>query len=222
MATATHAHPRFTQVNHPLLGAHLVLLRETGTPPSAFREALDVASAFLVASALQDIATKELPVRTPLCTTVGQVPAQPIAFVPILRAGLGMLPAAQRLVPDASIWHLGLYRDDATLQPVTYYSKLERSDLALRTVVILDPMLATAGSAAAALEHLARAGARDLRLVGLVAAPEGLSRLARDFPDVAVTVAAVDERLSGQGDPWPAGYIVPGLGDAGDRMFGTQ
>lgn len=222
METATKVHPRLMQVSHPLLQAHLTRLRDAETPSSAFREALDVASGLLVAAALQDVATVIRQVRTPLCETKGQVLARPIAFVPILRAGLGMLGAAQRLVPDAAVWHLGLYRDETTLQPVTYYSKLQQADLSMSTVVILDPMLATAGSATAALEHLIRAGATDLRLIALVAAPEGLARLAKGFPNVAVTVAALDDRLSGVGDAWPAGYIIPGLGDAGDRLFGTS
>ena len=221
MASTNGAHPRLHCVVHPLLKVHLTRLRDQGTPPSAFRDALEVASGLLVAAALQDLELIDQPIHTPLQATVGQALARPLAFVPILRAGLGMLAAAQRLAPDAAVWHLGLYRDEATLQPVTYYSKLPKSELTASTVVVLDPMLATAGSALAALELLQIAGAKHLKVIALVASPEGLSQLAAAFPDVAVTVAAVDERLTGPGDPWPSGYIIPGLGDAGDRQFGT-
>lgn len=221
MSSAPSGHPRLHRVDHPLLKVQLTRLRDHRTPPAAFREALDIAAGLLVAAALTPLETTALQVRTPLQEAQGHALARPLAFVPILRAGLGMLAAALRLAPDAAVWHLGLYRDEASLQPVTYYSKINQTDLSDCTVLVLDPMLATAGSALAALALLQQAGARDLHLAALVAAPEGLAALAARFPTVPVTVAAVDERLSGAGDPWPAGYIMPGLGDAGDRQFGT-
>jgi len=219
--TAQPAHPRLVVVGHPLLQVQLSCLRDANTPPAAFRQALDRAATLLVAAATADLPTKALALRTPLQPTEGRQLANPVALVPILRAGLGMLDAALRLLPEAKVWHLGLYRDEATLEAVPYYSRLKPGDLAGHSVIVLDPMLATAGSAAAALAQLRNVGAEDLRLVALVAAPEGLAHLATEAPDVPVTVAAVDERLSAVGDPWPAGYIMPGLGDAGDRQFGT-
>lgn len=215
------AHPRLEVVKHPLLQVQLSSLRDAGTPPAAFRQALDRAATLLVAAATADLPTEHVALRSPLQATEGRQLAKPVALVPILRAGLGMVDAALRLIPDAAVWHLGLYRDEATLEAVPYYNRLQPGQLAGCTVLVLDPMLATAGSAIAALGQLRLAGAADLRLVALVAAPEGLTHLAAQAPEVPVTVAAVDERLSHTGDPWPAGYIMPGLGDAGDRQFGT-
>lgn len=216
------AHPRLEVVPHPLLQVQLSRLRDAATPPAEFRQALDRAATFLVAAATADLATHTQPLRTPLQETKGVRLAKPVAMVPILRAGLGMLEAALRLLPEAHVWHLGLYRNEATLEAVPYYNRMQAGDLAGHTVIVLDPMLATAGSAVAALAQLRAAGAEHLRLVALVAAPEGLARLAAAEPEVPVTVAAVDERLSRAGDPWPAGYIIPGLGDAGDRQFATH
>lgn len=215
------AHPRLDVVRHPLLQVQLSSLRDATTPPAAFRQSLDRAATLLVAAATADLATELVELRSPLQATEGRRLAKPVALVPILRAGLGMLDAALRLLPEASVWHIGLYRDEATLEAVPYYNRLKPGDLAGHSVIVLDPMLATAGSAAAALSQLRSVGAEDMRLIALVAAPEGLAHLAMEAPDVPVTVAAVDDRLSATGDPWPAGYIVPGLGDAGDRQFGT-
>ncbi len=222
MTTPTQIHPRLQVVGHPLLAVHLTRLRDEATGHGAFRQTLDAAASFLVAAALADLSTEAVTVRTPLQAATGARLSRPVALVPILRAGLGMVDAALRLVPDAAVWHLGLYRDEATLEAVPYYNRLQPGQLAGCTVLVLDPMLATAGSAIAALGQLRLAGAADLRLVALVAAPEGLTHLATQAPEVPVTVAAVDERLSHTGDPWPAGYIMPGLGDAGDRQFGTH
>lgn len=221
MPAASSGHPRLQRVDHPLLKVQLTRLRDHRTPAADFREALDIAAGFLVSAALADLETIAQPVQTPLQEATGYALSKPLVLVPILRAGLGMLSAALRVAPDATVWHLGLYRDETSLQPVIYYSKIGQANLSDCTVLVLDPMLATAGSALAALELLQQAGARDLHLAALVAAPEGLASLAARFPTVQVTVAAVDERLSSVGDPWPAGYIMPGLGDAGDRQFGT-
>lgn len=215
------AHPRLAVVQHPLLQVQLSCLRDAATRPPDFRQALDRAATLLVAAATADLPTENAVIRTPLQATEGRRLARPVALVPILRAGLGMLDAALRLLPEAAVWHLGLYRDEATLEAVPYYNRLKPGDLAGHSVIVLDPMLATAGSAVAALAQLRNVGAEDLRLVALVAAPEGLAHLAVEAPDVPVTVAVVDDRLSAGGDPWPTGYIMPGLGDAGDRQFGT-
>lgn len=206
---------------HPLVRALVTRLRDRTTMPAEFRMLIDNATGLLLHEALADVALEATTVETPLAPAHGWSLSGPIVFVPILRAGLGMVDAATRLVPDGQVRHLGLYRDERTLEPVVYYNRLEPGDLAGTTVVLLDPMLATAGSAVAATGLVKAAGATDLRLVGLVGAPEGVRALAAAHPDVRVFLAALDERLTAGGDAWPAGYILPGLGDAGDRQFGT-
>ena len=150
----------------------------------------------------------------------GSLVEEKVGLVPILRAGLGMVEGAWRLLPQAEVWHLGLYRDEHTLRPVEYYNKLPVSPR-VQLCLILDPMLATGGSATAAVEVLKRWGVQRIKFVGLIAAPEGIRALHAEHPDVDVHVAAVDERLTNAQDPFPSGYIWPGLGDAGDRQFGT-
>jgi len=211
-----------TVVAHPLLKMHLSRIRDKRTPSAAFREALDAASMLVLVEALADLELTSLRIDTPLEETEGYRLSKPLVLVPILRAGLGMLGAALRLVPEAVVWHLGLYRDEVSLAPVSYYDRIPAASLSGATVLVLDPMLATAGSAVAALTLLAAKGATDMRLAALVAAPEGLAHLAARHPLCPIKVAAVDDRLSTSGDAWPAGYIMPGLGDAGDRQFGTQ
>jgi len=213
--------PQPSVSQHPLVHVAVTRLRHRGTAPADFRTLVGIATGLLLYEALADLAVETAAVETPLATAPGWVLARPVAFVPILRAGLGMVDAATRLVPDSQVRHLGLYRDERTLEPVVYYSRLAAGDLADTTVVLLDPMLATAGSAVAATGLVKAAGATDLRLVGLVGAPEGVRALAAAHPDVRVYLAALDDRLTGAGDTWPAGYILPGLGDAGDRQFGT-
>jgi uracil phosphoribosyltransferase len=199
---------------HALIGHKLALLRDRRTQPAQFGQLLKELSLMLLAHATAELPVREVPVITPLGSTTQKVLAKRVGFAPILRAGAGMIPAAQELIPGAPIWYLGLYRDEETLQPVRYYDKIQEYppiDIAL----ILDPMLATGGSAVLAASRLKQKGVEKVVHVGLIAAPEGLALLAREHPDVEVHVAAVDERLNERG------YIVPGLGDAGDRQNAT-
>lgn len=169
--------------------------------------------------------TRDLPLRsesieTPLTLTDGAWMAETVGLVPILRAGLGMVEGAWRLLPQAEVWHLGLYRDERTLRPVEYYNKLPVSPT-VELCLILDPMLATGGSAIAAADVLKRWGVSRIKFLGLIAAPEGIEALQNAHPNVDIHVTAIDERLTTGSDPFPAGFIWPGLGDAGDRQFGT-
>ena len=199
---------------HPAVQHKLAILRDETTEPKKFREVVRELSWLLGYEALADARVRPLEVRTPLETMQGAELADRIGLVPILRAGLGMVEAMLELMPTAQVWHLGLFRDERTLRPVEYYNKLPDSanvDLCL----ILDPMLATGGSATAAIEVLKRWGAVRIKLVNLIAAPEGVEAVARAHPDVDIFTAALDRQLNDRG------YIMPGLGDAGDRQFGT-
>ncbi len=199
---------------HPLVRHKQTLLRHTATEPKKFRELVHELTQLLIYEATADVALSAHSVETPLQAYAGEHIGERIGLVPILRAGLGMVDAAIELLPTARVWHLGLYRDHQTLEPVSYYNKLPQqpdTDLCL----ILDPMLATGGSATAAVEVLKAWGAARIKFVGLIAAPEGVARLQAAHPDVPIHLAALDERLNERG------YIVPGLGDAGDRQFGT-
>jgi uracil phosphoribosyltransferase len=199
---------------HPAVLHKLAVLRDTATEPKKFREVVRELSWLLGYEALADARVRPLSVRTPLETMEGRELADRIGLVPILRAGLGMVDAMLELMPTAQVWHLGLFRDERTLRPVEYYNRLPDSatvDLCL----ILDPMLATGGSATAAIEVLKRWGAVRIKLVNLIAAPEGVAAVAAAHPDVQIHCAALDRQLNGKG------YILPGLGDAGDRQFGT-
>jgi uracil phosphoribosyltransferase len=202
-------------VTHPLLARHLCVLREATTSREALRQALAEASAVLAYEAMRDLATEPVPIRTPLEATRGERPALPVAVVAILRAGLGMVDGFLRHVPEADIGHLGMERDERTLRPVPYYESLPAS-VPDAAVFVVDPMLATGGSASAAITRLRRAGARRPHLVVLVAAPEGVAVLRAEHPDVPITAAALDRELDERG------FIRPGLGDAGDRLFGTE
>lgn len=206
--------------SHPLAQHKLTLLRRRETEPKKFREVIGELAMMLIYEASQDLAVRVEPIETPLTTTQGSVMAEKIGFVPILRAGLGMVEGAWKLLPQAEVWHLGFYRDERTLHPVAYYNKLPVAPT-VDLCMILDPMLATGGSAIAAVDVLKRWGVSRIKFIGLLAAPEGIQALHAVHPDVAVHVAAVDERLTGAGDNFPPGYIWPGLGDAGDRQFGT-
>jgi len=206
--------------SHPLARHKLTLLRRRETEPKKFREVLGELASMLAYEATADLATRPLTVATPLTTTEGQTMAEKVGLVPILRAGLGMVEGAWRLLPQAEVWHLGLYRDEHTLQPVSYYNKLPVAPT-VELCLVLDPMLATGGSAIAAVDVLKQWGVVRIKFVGLLGAPEGIAALHERHPDVAIHVAAIDERLTGPGDPFPSGYIWPGLGDAGDRQFGT-
>lgn len=211
-----------TVSRHPLVQAMVTRLRTATTEPAAFRGLVARLTGLLVHEALADVAVVDAEVRTPLAPAAGVALAAPIVFVPILRAGLGMADGALAVWPDAEVRHLGLYRDEATLTPVVYYDRSSSRRLDGATVVVLDPMLATGGSAAAAVDVVTRrCGATDVRFVGLIGAPEGVAALAAAHPNVPIVLAALDTRLTGSGDPWPPGYILPGLGDAGDRQFAT-
>ena len=170
--------------------------------------------------ATMDLPTEPFSVQTPLVKTTQQRVAQKVGLVPILRAGLGMVDGAWQIMPQAEVWHLGLYRDERTLKPVEYYNKLPVSPT-VQLCLLLDPMLATGGSAIAAVDVLKRWGVERIKFVGLIAAPEGIAALQKEHPDVVIHVAAIDERLTNAADPFPEGFIWPGLGDAGDRQFGT-
>lgn len=201
-------------VRHPLLACELTVLRRRGTPPAEFRAALRRASLLLACEVSRALPLRRTRVRTPLASSPGWTLASRVVLVPVLRAGLGMTDAFLDLIPEARVGHLGIERDEETLDPVEYYSSHPRA-LRRAAVLLLDPMLATGGSACAALAALERRGARDIRLVTLLAAPQGVRAVAREHPDVPVFTAALDRTLNGRG------YIVPGLGDAGDRQFGT-
>lgn len=212
--------PNVYPCTHPLVRHKLTLLRSKETESKKFREVISELATILVYEATRDIPLRELPVSTPLTDTTGSQMAESIGLVPILRAGLGMVEGAWVLIPQAEVWHLGLYRDERTLRPVEYYNKLPVSptvDLCL----LLDPMLATGGSAIAAADVLKRWGVNRIKFLALIAAPEGLRAFHVQHPDIDVHLASIDERLTTDEDPFPAGYIWPGLGDAGDRQFGT-
>jgi uracil phosphoribosyltransferase len=205
-----------TVVDHPLVQHKLSLMRDEKTPSNVFRQLLREVSLLLGYEVLRDLDMTEVTIKTPLGTM--QAPAlsgKKLVLVPILRAGQGLLDGLLELVPSARVGHIGLYRDHDTLRPVQYYLKLP-ADIGARSVVLLDPMLATGNSAVAAIDRLKEAGAQDIRFLCLLAAPEGVKTVAASHPDVRIFTAAVDDRLDENG------YIVPGLGDAGDRMYGTK
>jgi uracil phosphoribosyltransferase len=206
--------------HHPLARHKLSLLRRKETEPKKFRELVSELSMLMIYEATQDLPLAPQPIETPLTTARGEVMAEKIGLVPILRSGLGMVEGAWRLLPQAEVWHLGLYRDEQTLKPVEYYNKLPTQPT-VGLCLILDPMLATGGSATAAVDVLKRWGVARIKFVGLIAAPEGIHALHTVHPDVAIHIAAIDERLTTSADPFPPGFIWPGLGDAGDRQFGT-
>lgn len=205
---------------HPLAAHKLTLLRRSETEPKKFREVISELAMMLVYEATRDLPLQTFAVQTPLTQTQGAVMAEKVGLIPILRAGLGMVEGAWRLLPQAEVWHLGLYRDERTLRPVEYYNKLPVAPT-VQLCLILDPMLATGGSATAAVHVLKRWGVARIKFVGLIAAPEGVQALQTEHPDVDIHIAAIDERLTTRDDPFPPGFIWPGLGDAGDRQFGT-
>jgi uracil phosphoribosyltransferase len=212
----TPAPANLTLVRHPLIQHKLTLLRDRKTPTKIFKELVDEMAMLMAYEATNDLPLEPVTVQTPLEQTVGkQVSGKKLTLVPILRAGLGMVEGILRLVPSARVGHIGLYRDHDTLKPVDYYFKVP-SDAVERDFLVLDPMLATGGSASAAVSSLKRAGATRVRFLCLVAAPEGVQRMHRDHPDVQIFSAALDRELNTHG------YILPGLGDAGDRLFGTR
>jgi len=205
---------RVIQSNHPLIRHKLTLLRDTKTEPKKFRELVRELTLLLAYEATQDLAVKAASVTTPMGAAHGHVLAEKIGLVPILRAGLGMVEGIWEMMPQAEVWHIGLYRDERTLRPVEYYNRLPVAPT-VQVCLILDPMLATGGSAVATTDILKKWGAQRIKFVGIIAAPEGIKRLTEAHPDVDIHIAVVDDHLN------DIGYIVPGLGDAGDRQFGT-
>lgn len=200
--------------SHPLVAHKLTLLRDVNTEPKKFRELIREISTLLTYEATSDLILFQVEVTTPLRVTKGHSLSEKIGLVPILRAGLGMVEGVWNLMPSAEVWHIGLYRDEQTLKPVAYYNKLP-IEPTVSVCLILDPMLATGGSAVAAVDILKRWGVRNIKFIGILAAPQGIENLHSHHPDVPIYIAGIDESLNQNG------YILPGLGDAGDRQFGT-
>ena len=203
-----------TVINHPLVQHNLTRLRDARTQPQEFRRLLNEIAALMTYEATRSFAVKKISVRTPLEKTTGGQLQNEIVLVPVLRAGLGMLDGILEMIPHARVGFLGLKRDETTLAP-NFYSKSLPKKLAEVEIILIDPMLATGGSAVAALDYLREQGAKNLRLVSLVAAPEGIARVQKSYPKLPIFTAAIDRQLNS------VGYILPGLGDAGDRLFGT-
>jgi uracil phosphoribosyltransferase len=202
--------------DHPLIQHKLALMRDKKTGTKQFRELVSEIAMLMCYETTRDLPLCEVEVETPLAVSrCHKIAGKKLALVPILRAGLGMVEGMAALIPNAKIGHVGIYRDPETLEPVTYYFKMP-PDIAERDVIIVDPMLATGGSASAAVTFLKEAGVRRIRLMCIIGAPEGVERIQSENPDVDIYLAALDERLDEHG------YIVPGLGDAGDRIFGTK
>ena len=207
---------KLTVVSHPLVQHKLSYLRDRETPTVHFRKLANEVTLLLTYEATKDLATEEVEIETPLERMAAQrISGKKVAVCPVLRAGIGMLDGVLSLVSSARVGFLGMYRDEETLQPVEYYVKLP-GDLEQRDAIVLDPMLATGNSSVAAIDTVKRAGGRSVILVCLVSAPEGIEHVHRDHPDVHIVTAAVDRGLNEQG------FIVPGLGDAGDRLYGTR
>ncbi len=199
---------------HPLVAHKLSLLRNKNTEPKKFRELIREIAGLLAYEATSDLILYKVSIETPLATTMGSVLSEKVCLVPILRAGLGMVEGVWNLMPSAEVWHIGLYRDEHTLKPVEYYKKVP-VEPSVSVCLVLDPMLATGGSAVATVDILKRWGVRKIKFVGVLAAPQGIDNLQAHHPDVNIHIGGIDETLNERG------YILPGLGDAGDRQFGT-
>lgn len=203
-------------LDHPLIQHKVTLIRDENTGSKEFRELVEEVAMLMAYEVTRDFPLQEVEVKTPVgLAKAKKISGRKVGIVPILRAGLGMVNGMLRLIPAAKVGHIGLYRDPETLQPVEYYCKLP-TDVSERDLIVIDPMLATGGSASAAIQFLKDRGAKKIKLVCLIAAPEGIKKVQEDHADVDIYTAAVDERLNDHG------YIVPGLGDAGDRLFGTK
>jgi uracil phosphoribosyltransferase len=204
------------ELKHPLISHKLAILRDKKTGTKEFREIISELSSFLCYEALKDATLTDVEIETPICKTKGQMLNEDnYAFVPILRAGTGMLDGLINVMPNAKIGHIGMYRNEKTLEPVRYYYKVPK-DLENREVIVLDPMLATGGSAIDAIDSLKESGAKKIKFLCIIAAPEGIKKIQEKHPDVQIYCTSIDEKLN------ETGYIVPGLGDAGDRIFGTK
>ena len=201
-------------MDHPLIQHKITMLRDESTTTKDFRELANEIAILIGYEATKDLELEDVKVKTPICETTGKAIGKQVALVPILRAGLGMVDAIMTLIPAARIGHVGLYRDPETHEPVEYYCKLPK-DLEDRQVLVLDPMLATGGSAAAAINFIKKRGAKKIKLLNIIAAPEGVEAVSKAHPDVDIYIGSLDEKLNEHC------YIVPGLGDAGDRLFGT-
>ena len=206
--------PRLHIMNHPLIQHKISMLRKVETDTKNFRQLVNEIALLIGYEATRDLPLESAEIETPLMKTTGMFLPKQVCLTPILRAGLGMVDAMLSLIPAAKVGHIGLYRDPATLAPVEYYCKLP-PDVADRVVIVLDPMLATGGSASAAIGFLKKRGAKLIKLVNIIGAPEGVNLIFRDHPDVDIFLGCLDQGLNDHG------YILPGLGDAGDRLFGT-
>lgn len=203
-------------LDHPVIKHKISIIRDVHTGSNEFRSLIKEISIILAYEATKDLQLEEYQVETPIQMTTGyKLSGKKLGIVPILRAGLGMVDGVLEVFPAAKIGHIGMYRDEETLEPVEYYAKLPQ-DVEKRDIMVVDPMLATGGSAADAITRLKERGCGSIRLLSVIAAPEGIDRIQQEHPDVAITVAQLDEKLNENG------YIVPGLGDAGDRLFGTK
>ena len=206
---------KVTVLNHPLIDHKMSQVRDKNTNTKAFRETVSEIGALITYEITRDFKTTPKTIETPMATTTAYELQKPVVIVPILRAGLGMVDGIHNIIPNAKIGHIGLYRDGETLEPKAYYQKFPKT-ITQSVVLVVDPMLATGGSASYAIDVLKKQGVEDIRYVGLVGCPEGIQRLQNDHPDVSIYLAALDEKLDENG------YIVPGLGDCGDRLFGTK
>ena len=204
-----------TVLDHALINHKLSIMRDKNTNTIVFKENLDEIAMLMAYEVTKDLPLVEYPIETPICKTVGKKLAKQIILVPILRAGIGLVDGFRRIIPSAKVGHIGLQRDEETLQPIEYYAKFPKG-IEDAIVIVVDPMLATGGSASATITSLKKRGAKNIHLVCLLAAPEGVTVIEKEHPDVNLTLAALDDKLNSKG------YIVPGLGDAGDRLFGTD
>lgn len=206
----------YTIIKHPLIDHKMTILRKKETSSMEFRQLVNEIATLMGYEVTRDLETEDIEIETPVAKTMGKrISGKKIGIVPILRAGLGMVEGLLTIIPAARVGHIGMYRDPKTLKPVTYYSKLPK-DVASRQMIIVDPMLATGGSLIEAIDELKRNGAKNIKSINLLAAPEGLKAVEEAHPDVEIYIAALDEKLNEDK------YIVPGLGDAGDRLFGTK
>ena len=206
---------KLTILDHPLIDHKMSIIRNKDTDTKTFRHLVNEVGGLITYEITRGLSLKEVDVVTPITKTVCKTLSKDVIIVPILRAGLGMVDGIQMLIPTAKVGHVGMYRDEETLEPVEYYAKFP-NEIVEGTVLVVDPMLATGGSASAAITAVKNRGAKDITYVGIVGCPEGVSRLNKDHPDVDIYLAAMDEKLN------DIGYIVPGLGDCGDRLFGTK